>query len=244
MTHVIEELELYVLGVLPPATRAEVETHLVACAECRAEAIALTEVISAIHDSLPERELPLALRGRILASATVPAARPAPVTWLRPARAWLPAAAVAAAAIVLAVLSVGLVQQLDAARAELAAAQARSATTQAIAERVSHGGRNWYMTGVERWQGAGGLLFVPQNAPAYVVFHDLPAVPSGYTYTIWLVDEDGRWIRGSSFAPTDSAVRMVDVGIPVEGFDRCAVTLETQSSGKRAGPIVMQSRMY
>ena len=83
-----------------------------------------------------------------------------------------------------------------------------------------------------------------RSVPAYVVFHDLPAVPSGYSYTIWLVDADGRWIRGASFAPSDSVVHMVDVGVPVEGFDRCAVTLETQVSGKRAGPIVMQSRFY
>ena len=39
MTHVLDELELYVLGVLPPASRAEVESHLVACADCGAEAM-------------------------------------------------------------------------------------------------------------------------------------------------------------------------------------------------------------
>ncbi|HEX4743156.1 MAG TPA: anti-sigma factor [Candidatus Limnocylindria bacterium] len=244
MTHVLDELELYVLGVLPPATRAEVEAHLVACDGCRAEAAALTDVISAMHDALPVREPPLALRQRILASAGTRVVRPAPATWLRPVRAWLPAGALAAAAVVLAVLSVGLVQQLDATRAELAGAQARSATTQAIAERVSHGGRSWYMSGVEQWKGAGGMLFVPQGAPAYVVFHDLPPVPAGANYTIWLVDAEGRWVRGASFAPAESGVRMVDVGVPVEGFDRCAVTLETQTTGKRSGPIVMQSRMY
>jgi len=242
MTHVIDELELYVLDVLPPAMRAEVDAHLGACLECRAEATALTAVISAIHESLPDREPSGALRARIITSARP--LRVAPVGRSRPARSWLPATALAAAAITLAVLSVGLVQQLDAARAELATTQGKVALTQAIAERVSHGGRNWYMSGVDRWQGAGAMLFAPKSGSAYVVFHDLPAVSPGYSYTIWLVDEDGRWIRGSSFAPADSGVRMVDVGIPVEGFDRCAVTLETQTSGKRAGPIVMQSRMY
>lgn len=235
MSHVLDELELYVLGVLPPASRAEVESHLAVCRECRAEEGALSEVLSAIQDSLPERELPLSLRERILASATP--ARPATITWLRPSRAWLPAAALAAAAITLAVMSVGLGRQLDVLRAE------RDASMRGL-ERVSHGGRSWYMSGVDRWKGAGGMLFVPQSSPAYVVFHDLPAVPSGYSYTIWLVDADGRWIRGASFAPEDSGVRMVDVGVPVEGFDRCAVTVETQTQGKRAGPIVMQSRMY
>lgn len=235
MRHVLDDLELYTLGVLPPASRAEVESHLVACADCRAEATALAEVLSAIHDSLPEREPSLGLRGRMLASAEP--ARPAPIAWLRPSRSWLPTAALAAAAITLAVMSVGVGRQMETLRAE-------RDTSLAIAQRVSLGGRNWYMNGIDRWKGAGGMLFVPQSSPAYVVFHDLPAVPSGYSYTIWLVDADGRWIRGSSFAPADSGVRMLDVGVPVDGFDQCAVTLETQTQGKRAGPIVMQSRLY
>lgn len=243
MSHVVDDLELYVLGVLPPATRAEVERHLVDCAECGAEATALTDVIAAIHETLPDREPAPKLRRRILASAA-PARAVSPAARRRTPRAWLPAAALAAAAIALAVMSVGVVQQLEAARSDLAATQGRLAATQAIAERVSHGGRNWYMSGVEQWKGSGGMLFVPQGSPAYVVFHDLPAVPAGSNYTIWLVDAEGRWVRGASFAPADSAVRMVDVGVPVDGFDRCAVTLETQISGKRAGPIVMQSRMY
>ena len=242
MSHVVDDLELYVLGVLPPATRADVERHLVECAECRAEATALTDVIAAIHETLPDREPAPDLRARILASAA-PARAVAPAA-RRPARAWLPAAALAAAAITLAVLSVGVVQQLEAARNDLAAAQSRLAATRAIAERVSHGGRNWYMSGVDQWKGSGGMLFVPQGAPAYVVFHDLPPAPAGSSYTIWLVDADGKWVRGASFAPADSAVRMVDVGVPVDGFDRCAVTLETQTTGRRSGPIVMQSRMY
>lgn len=235
MSHVLDELELYVLGVLPPASRAEVEAHLAACPECGAEERELSDVLAAIQDSLPEREPPLALRVRILASATP--ARPAAIPRLRPSRTWLPVGALAAAAITLAVVSVGLGRQVEVLRAE------RDASVRGL-ERVSHGGRNWYMSGVDTWKGAGGMLFVPQSSPAYVVFHDLPAVPSGYSYTIWLVDADGRWIRGASFAPSESGVRMVDVGVPVEGFDRCAVTLETQSAGKRAGPIVMQSRMY
>ena len=235
MTHVLDDLELYVLGVLPPAARAEVDSHLFACADCRAEAAALGDVLSAIHESLPEREPSLGLRDRILTSARP--ARPSPIAWLRPSRSWLPTAALAAAAITLAVMSVGVGRQMETLRAE------RDASLRGL-ERVSHGGRSWYMSGVDRWKGSGGMLFVPQSSPAYVVFHDLPAVPLGSNYTIWLVDAEGRWIRGASFAPSESGVRMVDVGVPVDGFDRCAVTLETQTQGKRAGPIVMQSRFY
>jgi hypothetical protein len=237
MSHVLDDLELYVLGVLPPAARERTESHLAVCAECRAEAAGLDQVVSALQDALPEREPPASLRERILGAArqervaaTAPRARTA-------ARRWLAAAALAAVAVALAAAGLGLDSRLAALREERDAALA-------IAERVSHGGKSWYMSGVDRWKGAGALLVVPQASPAYVVFHDLPAVSAGSSYTIWLVDAEGRWVRGSSFAPTDSRVRLVDVGVPVEGFDRCAVTLETRTQGKREGPIVMQSRMY
>lgn len=235
MSHVLDDLELYVLGVLAPLARDRVATHLDACAGCRTEAMSLGAVVSALHDALPEREPPLSLRGRILESAA--GARSQRVRRLPPLARWAPTAALAAATIALAVMSVGDGRQMQALRAE-------RDDSRAIAERVSRGGRTWYMSGVERWQGAGGMHFAPQESPAYVVFHDLPAVQAGQSYTIWLVDADGRWIRSSGFAPADSAVRVVDVGAPVEGFGQCVVTLETRTTGAPEGPIVMQSRLH
>lgn len=234
MSHVLDDLELYVLGVLAPLVRDRVEAHLDACAACRAEATSLGAVVSALHDALPEREPTLSLRGRILASASESQGgvrRLPPLAW------WAPTAALAAATIALAVMSVGDGRQMQVLRGE-------RDESRAIVERVSRGGRTWYMSGVDRWQGSGGMLFAPQDSPAYVVFHDLPAVQAGQSYTIWLVGADGRWIRGSSFAPADSAVRVVDVGAPVEGFGQCAVTLETRTTGTPEGPIVMQSRLH
>jgi hypothetical protein len=36
---------------------------------------------------------------------------------------------------------------------------------------------------------------------------------------------------------------MVEVGQELAGFEQCAVTVETSASGKREGPLVMQSRI-
>jgi len=41
----------------------------------------------------------------------------------------------------------------------------------------------------------------------------------------------------------DEAVEVVPVGLDIAGFERCAVTVETSATGKRQGPIVMQSRI-
>lgn len=240
MTHVVDDLELYVLQVLPADAERLVADHLGECAPCRSEAEALEAAVTAIQDALPEREPSPALRDRILASAMEPRARrdaSAPravaVAWRR---ASLPTVALAAAAIALAVLSAGALRQIDTLRAQID-------ESQEIGLRVSRPAKTWYMSGADRWQGAGGMLYAPQGSPPFVVFRDLAPAPAGQRYTIWLIDAEGRWVRGSSFAG-GGRVQLVEVGVPVDGFDRCAVTLETRAEGKREGPLVMQSRFY
>lgn len=242
MSHVIDDLELYVLGALAPQADRAVADHLAGCGGCRREADALEDAVMAMQDALPAHDPSPALRGRILASALAPQpgdlrvvpARTGP-TALR--RASLPTYGLVAAAVALAVLSAGALRQVDTLRTEID-------ESQTIGLRVSQPAKTWYMSGVDRWQGAGGMLYAPQGSPAFVVFRDLPPAPAGQSYTIWLVDAEGRWIRGSSFAGGGGRVQLVDVGVPVDGFDRCAVTLETRAEGKREGPIVMQSRFY
>lgn len=240
MSHVIDDLELYVLGALPAEADRAVSDHLAGCDSCRGEAAALETAVTALQDALPAHEPPPALRDRILASAATPqpvevramASVPAP-----PRRASLPTYALAAAAIALAVLSTGALRQVDTLRAQID-------ESSAIGLRVSQPAKTWYMSGLDRWQGAGAMLYAPPGSPAFVVFRDLAPAPAGQSYTIWLIDAEGRWIRGSSFAAGGGRVQLVDVGVPVDGFDRCAVTLEARAEGRREGPIVMQSRMY
>lgn len=235
MSHVIDDLELYVLGALPRDAERVVADHLTVCVECFTEARALESTVSALQDALPAPPPPAALRDRILAAADRPAAAGLPALPGRHVSA--STYALAAAVLALAVLSVGALRQVDTLRAEID-------ESRAIGLRVSQPGKTWYMSGIDRWQGIGGMLYAPQGSPAFVVFHDLAPAPQGQIYTIWLVDAEGRWVRGSSFAAGEGRVRMVDVGVPVAGFDRCAVTLETRAEGKREGPIVMQSRFY
>ena len=242
MSHVIDDLELYILGALPPEEDRAVADHVAGCDGCRREADALEAAVTALQDALPAHEPSPALRDHILASASAPQpdvllvvpARTGSIT-LR--RASLPTYGLVAAAVALAVLSIGALRQVDTLRAEID-------ESHTIGLRVSQPAKTWYMSGVDRWQGAGGMLYAPQGSPAFVVFRDLRPAPAGQSYTIWLVDAEGRWIRGSSFGSGGGRVQMVDVGVPVDGFDRCAVTLETRQEGARQGPIVMQSRFY
>jgi hypothetical protein len=241
MTHVTDDLELYALGALPDADRARVSAHLGECPACREQARLLEEVAIALPATLPEREVPARLRGRILASARVELAAPerratSRPGWLSPGR--LAVAGLATVVVVLGAADVALVQQRNAAVAE------RDEYAD-LALRASHGGRNWYMFGVDAWAGSGGTLYAPAkpDASAYAVFHDLRPVDAGSVYALWLVDADGRWLRAANFTPSGAQTQLVVLDTNVERFYQCALTIESSREGKRAGPLVMQSRI-
>ena len=246
MIHVTDELELYALGALTPSDSARVAAHLSECPACREQARAIDEVVQELPETLPDRDAPTVLRERILASARAEiAAQRAPgrdTAWtrhlLRPTLAlavamWL---AVGAAAVVNENLS--LSNQLKVVAAE-------RASYESIVEGIRQGGRWWYMAGKDDWTGSGGTLIAPrvEGRPPFVVFHDLKPLPQGQLYTIWLVSADNTWVRGANFRPDGKDVQAVDVTAAIAGFDRCAVTIEDSAWGRRAGPVVMESRI-
>jgi len=244
--HVSDDLELYALGALRPGEADRVTAHLAMCPACREELNEVAAVVNALPDMVPLREPPAGLKQRILsaAAADAAAARSALLpsrerAWsIRPTRAWLPVGALAAVAILLLALDLNSLN-------ELRAAENQRAEYALIADKVSHGGRNWYMVGLDQWQGSGGTLFAPgkPDLAPFVVFHDLRPLAGGAMYTVWLVDADGHWVRGANFAPNRDAIQSVELSVPVDAFAQCAVTIEMQTSGKRSGPLVMQSRI-
>jgi len=242
MTHVTDDLELYALDALPAQDRARVSAHLGECPACRAQARSLEEVAIALPNTLPVHDLPTRLRARVLASARAEAEAPARrrgtawISWLSPNR--IAIAVLGAAVIVLGAVDVTATRELAATRAE------RDQYGD-VALRVSHGGQSWYMAGLDRWAGSGGTLYAPAkaDAAAFVVFHDLRALEAGSLYALWLVDANGHWQRAANFTPNGEVAQAVILDAPVQGFTQCALTVETQREGKRAGPLVMQSRI-
>ncbi len=247
MTHVTDELELYALGALAPIDRARVAAHLAECPACREQARAIDEVVQELPETLPDRDAPGHLRERILASARADlAADRTPKrdnAWV--ARLVRPALALAAA-LWLAVGAAALVGENARISNELRAVTSQSAKYERIAEGIREGGRWWYMGGKDEWAGSGGTLVAPraEGRPPFVVFHDLrPLADPKQLYTIWLVSADNTWVRGATFRPDGSDLQAVDVTAPIAGFDRCAVTIEDSAWGRRAGPVVMESRI-
>lgn len=236
-TCVFDDLELYALGALADDRAGEVARHLTACASCRAAASELADLVAVLPDAVPPRDPPAGLEERILAAARQErrAGRttlllPGPVPGLRLA---------ALAAVIVLLIGTDSSQAL-----RLEAVQAERDEYAAIAQNIAHGGRTWYMAGVDQWKGVGGNLIQPASgAPAFVLFHDLGPLPDAQLYTLWLISADGKWSRGTGFRSDGHALQAVRVGLDLAGFERCALTVETSASGKREGPIVMQSRI-
>lgn len=233
----VELLEAYALEALAPPEAEGVRTHLRACASCEAHVAELSEVVFALPEGLSGPQPARALRDRIMEAARL--AGPSPRRWSLPSaaavRRLVPLAAVLVGAIALAA-AVDARRQLEGVRGELR-------EYQEIAAQVSMGGRWWYMAGVEQFAKSGGSL-IASGDRALVVFHDLAPVGAGAHYTVWLIAADGRWVRAANFAPADRPVQSVALAQHVDDFVQCAVTVETSESGRRTGPLVMQSRVF
>jgi hypothetical protein len=246
MNHVTDELELYSLGAMNPVDRARVAAHLVECPACREQARAIDEVVQELPETLPNREAPGRLRDRILSSARadlVAARAPARDTaWL--SRLIRPALGLAAA-LWIAVGAAAIAGDYVTKSNEVAVLERERASLARIVEGIREGGRWWYMGGKDEWSGSGGTLIAPrvEGRPPFVVFHDLKPLDPKQLYTIWLVSADNTWVRGANFQPDGRDVQAVDINPAIAGFDRCAVTVEGSAWGRRAGPIVMESRI-
>lgn len=244
MTHVLDDLELYAVGALAAERGEAIAEHLRVCATCRAAADDLAEVVSSLADAVPPREPPGRLKERILAAASGDVRR----RWSLPRlpRIAIDPRLVALAAVIVLLLGFDADRtlRLQAVQTELQTVQAERDGYGIILLTAAQGGRTWYMAGVDQWKGMGGNLIQPGSGqPAVVLFHDLHPTSVGQFYALWLISPDGKWVRGTSFRPDGERIQMVPVGQELAGFERCAVTVEAGASGKREGPIVMQSRI-
>lgn len=231
--HVLDDLELYAVGALEPAEAERVGAHLAACPSCRLAAEDLARIVSTLPDTLPAREPAPGLRERILATAADEVAgrpRPARRRVPRPGRRSLVLGLVAAVLLLL-VLDVSALNRANQEAVD------RGQVERQLAQNVGSG-RSWYMAGKDEFVGAGGSIKVKSDGSAFVLFHDLPATKA---LTVWFVSADNRWVRAADFTATGQKLQTVDLQTPASGFERCAVTLGTDTG--RPGRTVMESRI-
>ena len=199
----------YALGALPPDEHAGFVAHLGTCTDCQRGIASLSRVVEALPQTLEPATLPPALKARVLAAATrpTPDGRPEAASAVRrDTRAWPGWLAAAACIVAVAAGAVAWSGWSEAARLRgmLAAAQAREAALDRqltalarSAEQARHATAVLRASDLARvdlaglagapvvsgrvlWSASQGLVFVAAN---------LPALPPGRVYQLWVVAE-------------------------------------------------------
>jgi hypothetical protein len=215
-TAVRDLLPEFVLGVLPPGQRAEVEGHVAWCAGCRKEAAELGHGAATLAFALPPASPPSyvehAVVDSIRSAATAPTAR---------RRTRTAAAATVAAMVAISALGWGAVMAGRAERFEARAAEELRARQQAIQqfERFAAGRTGLFellppnethlgqLTPVGEGTSGGG--FVLQLAsPDWIDFtfthvSGLPTDPARAPYRVYLRNADGDEIAAGRIASVD-----------------------------------------
>jgi len=194
MTHeeMREMYELYSLGVLTADERIEIDEHLArGCPECSAALKKAAELNAMILTMTEQVQPPRRLRRRVLASVGADSARSGARTL-----AWAAAAACLAIALLLAGIKLGTDlrnsnAQLEQARRELKASNARLASVQEILQFLNEPQTVQATFGGAQPAPPRGRVLVNANRGVLLIASNLPPAPAGKTYEMWLVPKQG-----------------------------------------------------
>jgi anti-sigma-K factor RskA len=212
--------DAYVLGALPEEERRGVEDYLAVHPERQAAVVELGAVVSLLALSPEEQEPPPELRSRIMDEVGAEAVRPRTSrrSWLARIGELLGPRNLALGAAAL--LVIGLFSWNMLLQGQMQNLQGRVQGLQSQPQEpqmVKLGG-----AGTE--QGAQAQLVTLEGDRTVLVVEDMPPVPEGKTYQIWVIEDDVPKPSGL-FEPNQDSVAAV-VEHPVEGGDIIAVTVE------------------
>jgi anti-sigma-K factor RskA len=226
----------FAVDALDPVERAGFETHLAACASCRAEVASFHETSALIAETTAESP-PASLRAGVLAGIREvrplppesPEAAPPPeptVAKVLPLhRRVLPRLLATAAAIVL--LAAGL----------LVWHPWQSSTT-SIADQVLHAPDA--VSATQHMAGGGEMTLVrsPSLKRAVLVAHDLPSPGAGKTYQLWLAQPGNGMVSAGLISDTsDETLLMGDAATATAAA--VSVEPDTGSSHPTTDPVAL-----
>ena len=257
MTH--EELndlyELYTLGALGASERAEIEEHLAQnCPDCMA-GVRRALSLNAFFATLPEPITPpKRLRTRVLASVGAESTT---------SRFWIGAWALLGAGLAIILAIVGMdshrrAQELAEARDEIrrssadltqardqiSRSSAELSKVQAALQLLNLPDTRQIVFGKGRSQPPRGRLFVNPERGVLLLASNLPPVPSGKTYEMWLIPKGGAPIPAGLFqSDAQGNVLYVMNGAVAPATSAVAVSVEPEagSQAPTTTPIIVAS---
>ena len=239
-----EQVELYVLGALTPPERSQFESHLTTCAECQASVKAMSSVTDALPFAVPQIDPPASLRNRVVTTVTgmkgaaVPIVRPAPrvIPWVAMAASLLAAVALGGYAAAMRGRVASLEESLREAARQASLSERQIADLRRISmdaqfqmavlaapdlQRIDLSGQTPAPRSAGRafWSRSRGLVFTASN---------LPALPAGRTYQLWVLTSQPAPINAGLFKPDASgrATTMVETPPDIPQPVGMAVTIE------------------
>jgi anti-sigma-K factor RskA len=226
-----EQLEAYALGILDAATTREVERHLAACPRCRADLAAVHEVVQALPLAVDLVDPPPTLGRRIQARAR----REALARWLL--GRWSLVAALLALTFATTLWAFSLQGRVDALARERDALAGRL-WAQGVAAQIllAPDTAPRELVGSEVAPSARGRLYVnPSRDTALLLVENLPPLPEGRAYQLWLIEGDRR-ASGGVFRVDESGrgYLLVRAAAPLAAYDAVGVTDEP--AGGSPGP--------
>jgi len=229
---------------LAPDDQAPLLAHLARCERCRRRLDDYATVARLLPLAAPEVAPSPELRARILAAAGQTRSAPRPlaprgVPWARWRRLGQPALGLALAAL----LAIGLNRELAVRglQAQISAQQAQTQTNIGIVT-AAFGNDD----AIEATLGpsaaapaASGRVFISPGEPAVAIYaRDLPQLPQGQIYQVWLVTPAGT-VGAGTFAvnPAGRGWRPLRPPEPLVSVERVFVTMEpTGGSPQPTGP--------
>ena len=226
-----ELMEIYVLGALPEEDRREFEEYFAAHPGRQAELEELSAVAGLLALSPQEQEPSPELRRRIMGAVRAEAVEAEAVHPRDGRRSWLAGLretvgvrdlALAAAAM----LVIGLFSWSMLLQGEVRDLQGRVQGLQSQPQ----GPQMIALGGTGTKQGARVELVTLEGDRAVLMAENMPPVPEGKTYQIWVIKGDTPKPSGL-FEPRGDSIAAV-VENPVEGADAVAVTVEPEGGSK------------
>lgn len=230
--HVEELIDLYALGALEPAEQAAVDEHLDSCPRCRLQAEEAKRIVLLLAWTPDQHDPPPHLRERVqrrIAQLQRLEGNGPRLWWQRLlAELRRPATALAyAAALVLALLSVGLAGRLGQTRGELATLQERLAQQQQVIELLRAPDTRLVTFQSQTTPGTLRLLLDPDGRSAYVIAAGLPPLPADRTYQLWLIDGNAPVSAGLLTVDAQgTAIMRITSAQPLSRYRLAGVTIE------------------
>lgn len=247
-----DDLALYALGELVGGERESLEEHLHTCAACRRELQALRGDLGLLGLSSSGPQPPARSKERLMraiAAEPRPVPSPAPVELPRRSLwwAWVPAFA----AVALFFVAIGMWRSNRAMNGQLAELTNRNQDQAVQLDRLNQQMRLLQSPDAVHVslnpmkaprQPSGTAIFSPSQKRMIFMASNLPPVPEGKAYELWIIPMQGAPLPAGVFKPDDHGnAMMMDHPMP-EGVEAkaFAITVENEAgSDKPTSPIML-----